>query len=83
MEAFAERDFGLYWWSRIIDTIGIEMLVVTVGWQVYGLTGEALDLGLVGLAQFAPFALLFLVTGMVADRFGLTWLVLAAPVEGM
>ncbi len=69
MEAFAERDFGLYWWSRIIDTIGIEMLVVTVGWQVYGLTGEALDLGLVGLAQFAPFALLFLVTGMVADRF--------------
>ncbi len=69
MEAFAERDFGLYWWSRIIDTIGIEMLVVTVGWQVYGLTGEALDLGLVGLAQFAPFALLFLVTGLVADRF--------------
>lgn len=69
MEAFAERDFTLYWWSRIIDTIGIEMLVVTVGWQVYGLTGEALDLGLVGLAQFAPFALLFLVTGLVADRF--------------
>ena len=45
------------------------MMITTVGWQVYGLTGQAIDLGLIGLAQFAPFGVLFLVTGMVADRF--------------
>jgi MFS family permease len=39
-----------------------------LGKQVYDLTGRELDLGLVGLAEFAPAALLVLVTGSVADR---------------
>jgi len=46
-----------------------QMLAVGVGWQVYALTGSALDLGLVGLAQFIPSFLLMLVAGHVADRF--------------
>jgi|TARA_B110000263_G_scaffold112762_1_gene98418 MFS family permease len=44
------------------------MMVTTVGWQVYRITGRELDLGLIGLAQFAPFAMLFLVSGVAADR---------------
>lgn len=36
--------------------------------QVYAITGRPLDLGLVGLAEFVPSALLVLVTGAVADR---------------
>lgn len=44
------------------------MLGVAVGWQLYELTGSALDLGLVGLAQFLPMILLTLVVGQVADR---------------
>ncbi len=67
-EAFADRDFALYWWARMCASLGTEMMTTTVGWQVYKLTGQALDLGLIGLAQFAPFGVLFLVTGMVADR---------------
>ena len=39
-----------------------------LGKQVYDLTGRELDLGLLGLAEFAPAALLVLVTGSVADR---------------
>jgi MFS family permease len=39
-----------------------------VGWQIYALTHSALDLGLVGLAQFLPSALLMLPAGHVADR---------------
>ena len=39
-----------------------------MSWQVYQLTGHAFDLGLIGLAQFAPFLLLFLVAGAAADR---------------
>ena len=44
------------------------MQAVAVGWQIYSLTHRPLDLGLVGLAQFAPGVLLFLVTGHTADR---------------
>src|SRR5687768_17800019 len=42
--------------------------VTALGIQVYDLTGRELDLGLLGLAEFAPAALLVLVTGSVADR---------------
>jgi len=44
------------------------MISVAVGWQIYALTHRPLDLGLVGLAQFAPGVLLFLVGGHTADR---------------
>jgi MFS family permease len=40
-----------------------------VGWQVYEITKRPLDLGLVGLAQFLPGIVLFLISGHVADRF--------------
>ena len=45
------------------------MLGVAVGWQLYDLTGSALDLGWVGLVQFVPMVLLTLVVGQVADRY--------------
>ena len=54
--------------ARFLITAAAEMQAVAVGWQVYGLTGRALDLGLVGLAQFLPGVLLFLVAGQTADR---------------
>ena len=40
-----------------------------LGKQVYDLTGRELDLGLLGLAEFAPAALLVTVTGHVADKY--------------
>jgi len=45
------------------------MQAVAVGWQVYEITKRPLDLGLVGLAQFLPGIVLFLLSGHVADRF--------------
>jgi MFS family permease len=54
--------------ARFLVTAAAEMQAVAVGWQVYGLTGRALDLGLVGLAQFLPGVLLFLPAGQTADR---------------
>jgi predicted MFS family arabinose efflux permease len=43
--------------------------VTVVGKVVYDLTGSKLDLGLLGLAQFAPALVLVLLTGAIADRF--------------
>jgi MFS family permease len=55
--------------ARMLATVASEMQAVAVGWQIYSLTHRALDLGLVGLAQFLPGILLFLVAGQAADRF--------------
>lgn len=66
--AFRHRDFRLFWVTRVAGLLATEMMITAVGWQVYRLTGSELNLGLIGLAQFAPFAMLFLVSGLVADR---------------
>jgi predicted MFS family arabinose efflux permease len=44
------------------------MLVVAVGWQVYAIHRDPLDLGLVGLAEFVPLPILALPAGQLADR---------------
>ena len=56
------------WFARLSGTMGSQMLMVAVGWQMYELTSSAWDLGLVGLFQFVPALLLTLVAGHVADR---------------
>ena len=61
--------FALFWFSRVLSTLAFQLQAVAVGWQLYALTGSALDLGLVGLAQFLPMILLTLLVGQVADRF--------------
>ena len=66
---FRHRAFALYWFSRIASILSFHMVVVAVGWQLYELTGSALDLGLLGLAQFAPMLVLTLIVGHVADRY--------------
>jgi MFS family permease len=63
------RPFQFFWLARVFATVALQMLVVAVGWQVYAMTGSALDLGLVGLAQFIPAFLLVLIAGHVADRY--------------
>ena len=63
------RDFLLFVLCRTVNTIGVHGLTVAVGWHVYEISGDPVDLGLIGLAQFAPAFMLFLVAGMAADRF--------------
>lgn len=58
-----------FWYARVAGTMGNQMLMVAVGWQMYDLTNSAWDLGLVGLFQFLPALLLTLVAGHVADQF--------------
>jgi MFS family permease len=53
----------------VLATLALHMQTVAIGWQLYALTGSALDLGLVGLVQFVPTVALTLVVGQVADRF--------------
>jgi MFS family permease len=67
--AFTYPAFVFYEFARFFVVASLEMQSVAVGWQVYEITHRAFDLGLVGLCQFLPGILLFLVSGHVADRF--------------
>jgi MFS family permease len=66
--AFRYSNFRYFMTARFLVTASSEMQSVAVGWQIYSLTHRPLDLGLVGLAQFAPGILLLLVAGHAADR---------------
>ncbi len=66
--AFQYPSFVFFQTARFFIVLATEMQSVAVGWQVYEITKRPLDLGFVGLAQFLPGILLFLVSGHVADR---------------
>jgi MFS family permease len=62
------RNLSFYLSARFLGTLAVQMQSVAIGWQVYQITGSLFDLGLIGLAQFAPFLVLILWAGHVADR---------------
>jgi len=68
--AFRHGAFLRYLTARFLATFAAQIVSVAVGWQIYDLTRDPFDLGLVGIIQFLPALLLVLVTGAVADRFG-------------
>jgi MFS family permease len=61
------RNVSFYLLARFMGTIAVQMMSVAIGWQVYELTHSLFNLGLIGLAQFAPFLVLILWAGHVAD----------------
>ncbi|HEY8107480.1 MAG TPA: MFS transporter [Gaiellaceae bacterium] len=63
------RSFALLWTSSLASGFALQMIVVAIGWQVYVIHKNPLDLGLVGLAEFLPLLVLALPAGQIADRF--------------
>lgn len=66
--ALSYPSFSRFLSARFLSTLAVQMQSVAVGWQVYAITHDPLDLGLIGLAQFMPFLALILIAGQVADR---------------
>ena len=65
----AHPGFMRFLTARLLASVAVQMQTVAVGWQVYAITGNPLDLGFIGLSQFLPFVLLVLPAGHVADRY--------------
>ncbi|MEA3041020.1 MAG: hypothetical protein QOC65_509 [Sphingomonadales bacterium] len=72
---FRIADFRFYWVARLASTIGSMAMVIVIGWQVYDIARQTMDvksaalqLGLIGVVQFVPLFALTLLTGWVADR---------------
>jgi MFS family permease len=55
--------------SQFLYSVGFSLQAAVLGLQIFEITDREFDLGLLGLAEFAPAALLVLVSGSVADRF--------------
>ena len=82
--AFRHRPFLAFWFARFLATFATQIVSVAVGWQIYDLTRDPFDLGLVGIIQFIPALLLVLVTGAIADRFGRRLIIgLSASLEAL
>ena len=64
-----QPSFLFFLLSRSLTRFASQIGAVAIGWQIYDLTGSAFDLGMVGLVQFLPTALLVFVAGHAADRF--------------
>src|SRR5947208_5694919 len=68
-ELLRHGPFLFFLLSRSLSRFASQIAAVAIGWQIYDLTGSAFDLGMVGLVQFAPTALLVFVAGHAADRY--------------
>jgi MFS family permease len=67
--SLAIRDYRLVWIASVCNAIAIQIRNVAGLYQVYQISGSALQLGLTGFFQAFPFVLFGLFAGAVADAF--------------
>ena len=67
--AFRYRDFRLFWCARLTATLASQIIMPTLGWQIYSLTRDPMALGFIGLSIFLPVVAATLPAGQAADRF--------------
>ena len=77
-----QPSFLFFLLSRSLTRFASQIGAVAIGWQIYDLTGSAFELGMVGLVQFLPTALLVFVAGHTADKFRTQARGAALPVGG-
>lgn len=61
------RDFRFLFGAQMVSTLGTQLTLVAVPYQVYLITRSSLDVGLVSLAQLFPLLFCSLIGGAVAD----------------
>jgi MFS family permease len=63
------RDYRLLWVASVLNALAIQIRNVASLYQVYDISGSALQLGLTGFFQAFPFVIFGLFAGAVADAF--------------
>jgi MFS family permease len=61
------HDFRFLFCGQLVSTLGTQLTVVAIPYQVFGMTHSSLDVGLVSLAQLVPLMVCSLIGGAVAD----------------
>lgn len=67
--ALHHRAYVFYLLAVGLAGFAVQIMSVSVGWQIYDISRNPADLGLAGLVQFLPPLFLVLLTGLAADRF--------------
>ena len=67
-ESLRYRDFRLLWGAEVVSMAGTQLLRIALAWQIFELTHDPLQLGLLGLSRFIPLLLFGLWGGVIADR---------------
>ncbi|MEO4043703.1 MFS transporter [Hoeflea sp. CAU 1731] len=80
--AFRHKSYTYYWLARLLSALSMQVIAVAVGWQIYDLTRDPLDLGLIGLTQFVPALALLLATGAAADRYSRRMIMAICEIAG-
>jgi len=65
---FVHPEFGLVLFYRVSAILSYQIVAVTVGWHIYGITGNPLSLGLIGLAEIVPFVCITPFAGYLVDH---------------
>ncbi|MBN9388499.1 MAG: MFS transporter [Chloroflexi bacterium] len=65
--ALQNRDFRLLWMGQAISQLGTQMRIAGIGWQIYLLTHDPLQLGAIGLCRVIPLVAFSLIGGSTAD----------------
>jgi MFS family permease len=76
--AFRIPAYRRYFSGNLVFILGLQMLKVAVGWEMYERTGSALNLGFVGLVQFIPQLALVAVAGHITDVYNRKHVLMAA-----
>lgn len=74
-ELLKRTDYVKFWIARVAATLGVQIQSVALGWQMYAVARETMDVkqsafyvGMIGLAAFIPVLLLSPFAGETADR---------------
>ena len=75
--------FNIYLSSRLLSAVGSTMLQAIFAWQVYDISGSALNLGLLGLARLFSSLGLAMVGGATADAYNRRTIIMIAQTVPM
>jgi len=79
---FRNRDFRLYLTGRLAAVLGLQMLNVAVGWELYERTHSPLALGIVGLVEMVAMVCCTFPAGHLADNANRQRIILTALLAG-
>jgi len=68
LQTLRHRNFRMLWIADSIAILGTQIQNVAITWQIFELTGDPFQLGLLGLFRFIPVIFFGLYGGLIADR---------------
>jgi len=77
------RDFRVFWSGLLVQVTGQMMLLFTLGWLAFDLTGSPLSLGYVALFQAIPTIALTMLGGVAADRLDKRYVIIAVQLVAL